>query len=93
MLDITLLRKDLASVVARLETRKTPQAYLDVAAFSALEAERKTLQSSTEQLQAQRNAFSKQIGQRKAKGDSVDAAMAQVATLKGELDQIGRAHV
>ena len=87
MLDITLLRKDLASVVARLETRKTPQAYLDVAAFSALEAERKTLQSSTEQLQAQRNAFSKQIGQRKAKGDSVDAAMAQVATLKGELDR------
>ncbi len=87
MLDITLLRKDLASVVARLQTRKTPQTFLDVAAFSALEAERKTLQSGTEELQAQRNALSKQIGQLKAKGESVDAVMAQVAALKGELDQ------
>ena len=42
MLDITLLRKDLASVVARLETRKKNQPYLDVARFSSLEAERKT---------------------------------------------------
>jgi seryl-tRNA synthetase len=87
MLDITLLRKDLASVVARLETRKTPQAFLDVAAFSALEAERKTIQSRTEELQAQRNALSKQIGQLKAKGEPVDAVMAQVAALKGELDR------
>jgi seryl-tRNA synthetase len=87
MLDITLLRKDLASAVARLETRKKPQGFLDVAAFSALEAERKTLQSRTEELQAQRNALSKQIGQLKAKGESVDAVMAQVAALKGELDQ------
>ena len=87
MLDITLLRKDLASVVARLQTRKTPQTFLDVAAFSALEAERKTLQSRTEDLQAQRNALSKQIGQLKARGESVEAVMAQVAALKGELDQ------
>ena len=36
MLDITLLRKDLDSVVARLQTRKNPQAFLDVAAFTAL---------------------------------------------------------
>ena len=87
MLDITLLRKDLASVVARLQTRKKPQTFLDVAAFSALEAERKTLQSRTEELQAQRNALSKLIGQLKAKGEPVDAVMAQVAALKGELDQ------
>ena len=87
MLDITLLRKDLASVVARLQTRKKPQTFLDVAAFSALEAERKTLQSRTEELQGQRNALSKLIGQLKAKGEPVDAVMAQVAALKGELDQ------
>ena len=48
MLDINLLRKDLASVVARLEARKTPQTFLDVAAFRALEAERKTIQTRTE---------------------------------------------
>jgi seryl-tRNA synthetase len=51
MLDITLLRKDLASAVARLETRKKPQGFLDVAAFTALEAERKTIQSRTQELQ------------------------------------------
>ena len=68
MLDITQLRRDLPAVVARLETRKIPQPYLDVARFSALEAERKTLQTRTEQLQAKRNSLSKQIGQAKGKG-------------------------
>jgi seryl-tRNA synthetase len=86
MLDITLLRKDLPSVVARLETRKKPQAFLDVAAFTALEAERKSIQTRTEELQAQRNQLSKQIGQLKAKGEPVDAVMAQVAALKAELE-------
>jgi seryl-tRNA synthetase len=62
MLDITLLRKDLASVVAGLETRKKNQTFLDVATFSAFEAERKTLQTRTEELQARRNALNKQIG-------------------------------
>ena len=89
MLDISLLRKDLAAVVARLETRKTPQPYLDVPAFQTLEAERKTLQTRTEELQSQRNSLSKQIGQLKGKGQhtEADAAMAQVATLKDELER------
>ena len=43
MLDILLLRKDLASAVARLQTRKNPQPFLNVDAFQALEAERKGL--------------------------------------------------
>ena len=86
MLDITLLRKDLDSVIARLQTRKNPQAFLDVAAFTALESERKTLQTRTEELQSQRNTLSKQIGQRKAKGESVDDIMAAVASAKTELD-------
>ena len=89
MLDITLLRKDLASAIARLETRKSPQAFLDVDAFTALESERKTIQMRTEALQAQRNAASKQIGMLKGKGqhDEANAAMAQVAGIK----EIGRA--
>jgi seryl-tRNA synthetase len=86
MLDITLLRKDLASVVARLEARTKPQKFLDVEAFTALEAERKAIQTRTEELQAQRNQLSKQIGQLKAKGESADTAMAQVASLKAELE-------
>ena len=87
MLDINLLRKDLDSVVARLEKRKSPQPYLDVAAFKALEAERKSLQTRTEELQSRRNALSKQIGQlMKANDASVEAVKAEVNALKAELD-------
>ena len=86
MLDITLLRKDLDGVIARLETRKNPQAFLNVDAFTALESERKTIQTRTEELQSQRNSLSKQIGQRKAKGESTDDIMAAVAAIKTELD-------
>ena len=86
MLDITLLRKDLPSVISRLEARKKPQNFLDVAAFTALEAERKAIQTRTEELQSQRNQLSRQIGQRKAKGEPVDEVMAEVGALKAELD-------
>ena len=86
MLDITLLRKDLGSAIARLESRKSPQAFLDVAAFTALEQERKTIQSRTEELQNLRNTLSKQIGQLKAKGEDASAVMAQVSSSKAELE-------
>ena len=56
MLDITLLRRDLPGVIAKLERRKSPQPFLDVARFTALEAERKQLQTRTEELQARRNS-------------------------------------
>ena len=86
MLDILLLRKDLDAAVARLETRKTPQAFLNVEKFRALETERKTLQTRTEELQSQRNSLSKQIGMLKAKGESTNQIMADVASIKTELD-------
>ena len=85
MLDIMLLRKDLASVVARLQTRKSPQAFLDVERFQTLEAERKTIQTRTEELQSRRNTVSKQIGQLKARGESTDAIMAETGAIKFEL--------
>ena len=78
MIDITLLRRDLDGVIAQLQRRKTPQPFLDVERFSALEAERKQIQSATEQLQARRNALSKQIGQAKGKGEDSSALMAEV---------------
>ena len=88
MLDINLLRKDLDAVLAGLNARKSPQAFLDLAGFTSLEAERKTIQTRTEELQARRNALSKQIGQLKAKGTAaeVDAVMAQTADIKTELE-------
>jgi seryl-tRNA synthetase len=78
MLDPNLLRRELDTVVAQLQRRKNPQPYLDVARYSALEAERKAIQTETEQLQAQRNAASKQIGMRKGKGEDTSALMAEV---------------
>jgi seryl-tRNA synthetase len=87
MLDPNFLRKDLDSVIAALQKRKNPQPFLDVEAYSALEAERKTIQTRTEELQNKRNTLSKSIGMLKAKGESVDAVMAEVAGIKTELEQ------
>ncbi len=85
MLDITLLRKDLDAVVARLATRKNPQPYLDVDRYKALEAERKGVQTRTEELQAKRNSLSKQIGMAKGKGEDASALMAEVGSIADEL--------
>lgn len=84
MLDITLLRRDLASVVARLEKRRAPQPFLDVERFTALEAERKRIQTRTEDLQARRNQLSKQIGQAKGRGEDASALMAEVGGIGDE---------
>jgi seryl-tRNA synthetase len=86
MLDTTLLRKDLPAVIAALQKRKNPQPFLDVDKFTQLDAERKTIQVRTEELQAKRNSLSKSIGMLKAKGESTDTVMAEVATYKTELE-------
>ena len=85
MLDITLLRKDLDAVVARLGTRKTPQEFLDVARYQSLETERKALQVNTEALQGRRNALSKQIGMAKGRGEDASALMAEVGGIADAL--------
>jgi seryl-tRNA synthetase len=85
MLDIQTLRNDLAGVAARLATRKF---VLDTATFEQLEAERKTIQTRTQELQAKRNASSKLIGQAKAKGEDTTAIMAEVGALGDELKQL-----
>jgi len=82
MIDIQLLRKDIDTVAARLATRKFQ---LDVATFNALEAERKAIQTRTEELQGKRNSLSKQIGMLKGKGEDTTAVMAEVAGLGDEL--------
>ena len=82
MIDIQLLRKDIDSVATRLAARKFQ---LDVAAFNALEAERKQIQTRTEELQGKRNTLSKQIGMLKGKGEDTTAVMAEVAGIGDEL--------
>jgi seryl-tRNA synthetase len=82
MIDIQLLRKDIDNVATRLASRKY---VLDVAGFNALEAERKAIQTRTEELQGKRNSLSKQIGMLKGKGEDTTAVMADVAGLGDEL--------
>jgi seryl-tRNA synthetase len=85
MLDIQALRNDLAGVAARLATRGYT---LDTVKFEQLEAERKAIQTRTQELQAKRNSSSKLIGQAKAKGEDVSAIMAEVGALGEELKQL-----
>ncbi len=92
MLDIALLRKDIAAVAARLKARPFD---LDIEAFNALEIERRSVQMRTEELQARRNALSKQVGVLKGKGEDASAVLAEVAAipeqvkvLEGQLSNI-----
>lgn len=82
MLDIQQLRNDLDNVVARLAARKF---VFPAEEFKALEAQRKIIQTNTENLQAKRNAASKQIGIAKSKGEDASAILAEVAGLGDEL--------
>lgn len=82
MLDIQQLRTNLDAVAEGLAKRGKP---IDFAEFKALEAERKTLQTRTQDLQAQRNSLSKQIGMLKGKGQDASEVMAQVGALGDEL--------
>src|SRR5262245_62257419 len=84
MLDIAQLRRDLPGVISRLQRRENPQRLLDVDRFTALEAERKQLQVRTEELQARRNALSKQIGRLKGKGGDASSEMAEVNRIADE---------
>jgi seryl-tRNA synthetase len=85
MLDVQLIRNDLDAVAARLATRGV---VLDVAAFRALEDRRKTSQVRTQELQARRNASSKQIGELKRKGGDTAALMAEMGAVGDELKAI-----
>ena len=82
MLDIQQLRSNLDAVAEGLARRGKP---IDFSEFKALEAERKTLQTRTQDLQAQRNSLSKQIGMLKGQGKDASEVMAQVGALGDEL--------
>ncbi len=83
MLDPTLLRGQLAETAERLKAARGYE--LDVASFEHLEAERKTLQIRTQELQNLRNTRSKAVGMAKAKGEDASAILAEVAGIGDEL--------
>ena len=83
MIDPQLLRKDIAAVATRLATRKFQ---LDVEKFNTLEAERKSLQTRTEELQAKRNQLAKAIGMKKGKGEDATAEMAEATQINLDME-------
>ncbi len=82
MLDSKLLRSNLQDVADRLASRGFA---LDTARIEALEEQRKSVQTRTEALQAERNARSKSIGQAKQRGEDIAPLMADVERMAGEL--------
>jgi seryl-tRNA synthetase len=87
MLDIQLLRNDLAGVAARLQQRGY---VLDRDKFERVEAERKAIQTRTQELQARRNALSRQVGAAKGRGDDASELMTEVRKLGDELTALER---
>ncbi len=83
MIDPQLLRKDIAAVQARLATRKFQ---LDVEKFNALETERKTLQTRTEELQAKRNQLAKAIGMKKGRGEDASTEIAEASQINVDME-------
>lgn len=84
MLDSKLLRSELDATAEKLAGRGFK---LDVDTFRALEEKRKSLQIHTEDLQAERNARSKAIGQAKSKGEDIQPLLAEVENLGDELNK------
>ena len=76
MLDINVLRNDLQGVTAALAKRGVA---LDAALFEALEGERKSIQMRTQELQAKRNALSRQVGIAKGSGQDAEPLLREVA--------------
>ena len=85
MLDVQLLRSDLAGVAARLVTRGYA---LDTSRFESAEAERKAIQMRTQALQAKRNTLSKEIGAAKAKGQDASALLAESSGIADEVSAL-----
>ena len=84
MLDSKLVRAQLHEIAQRLASRGFQ---LDVGRFEALEAQRKSVQTRTEQLQAERNARSKSIGQAKQRGEDIAPLLAEVDRIGSDLEE------
>lgn len=82
MLDPKLLRGDLTALKEKLATRGYE---LDVAFWTDVEIKRKELQVRTEELQAQKNAGAKKIGELKRSGENADDLLAQMEKVSEQM--------
>ncbi len=83
MLDPKLIRNELPLVAERLSVRNVT---LDQESITKLNSERKQLQQHSEELQAQRNARAKSIGQAKARGEDIEPLLAETSRMGDELE-------
>ncbi len=88
MLDAKLLRSDLETVAEKLKIRGYE---LDTAQIQELEGQRKQLQAKAQELQAERNSRSKGIGKAKAQGEDIAPLLAEVESLKSQLEEAEKA--
>lgn len=84
MIDPKLLRQDPDAVAHEAKRHKVD---IHIELYKSLEAERKTLQDKTQELQAKRNQFAKQVGMAKSKGEDVAALLAENQTVGDTLKQ------
>lgn len=85
MLDIKLIRKDAQAIEKKLRTKEPD---VDLSPLLELDEQIRNLKTRGEEIKAQRNNFSKQIGELKRKGDSADELMEQVQGLSSESHEI-----
>ncbi len=88
MLDAKLLRSDLETVAEKLKARGYT---LDVATIQTLEAQRKEFQVKAQSLQAESNSRAKGIGKAKAQGEDIAPLLAEVSSLKAQLEEAEKA--
>jgi|TARA_B110000259_G_scaffold148571_1_gene167618 seryl-tRNA synthetase len=85
MIDINLLREGSKEVAKLLKQRGFD---LDILKYESLEKDRKVIQVKAQELQGQRNQFSKNIGIEKGKGNDASDLMTQVNIIAETLKEL-----
>lgn len=85
MLDIKEMRRD-PERVAKAVGRRGKE--IDMKPFLEADEKRRQIIAKVEELQAQRNAKSKEVGQLKRNGENADALMAEVSAIKAEIEKL-----
>ncbi len=84
MLDPKLVRSDTAAIAEKLAIKKYE---FDTSSFNALDEKRKAIQSTTEELQNERNTRSKSIGKAKAAGEDIAPLIAEMDSIGNKLEE------
>ena len=82
MLDIRLLRKDKEEMEKRLKT-KDPS--IELSSLLSLDERIRQIKTEVEELKSSRNTLSKEIGEKKRKGEDVSSTMQEVAGLGSQI--------